>query len=358
VTLRLAVKLLFASSILLPFGRLALTQTAPPAAPATEAAGDDSSVHEGGWKHTIEVDLVAEKFDDLDRMADEYRRDKSRLPGGDWKLRAFYEILDAPQLTDKDSVEHLDHLHHWMKLRPESITARVALATSLTRWAWVARGNGLANTVTPEGWRLFGERAGEAYVVLEGSRDMKIMCPQWYTEMMTVGLAQGWDISRVQEVFARGIQFEPDYQYLYTQYANYLLPKWYGKSGDSSAFAKTSADKLGDRGDLLYFQIVGSLIHQGNGKLQVANEEIDWPRVQRGYASLIAAYGQNRHRANQLAYMAFRFRDREVAQQQFAYIGDKWSLNVWKDRKLFDRARDWANGQTSWPPTPAPTPGS
>ena len=318
--------------------------------PNANLAVEESTPSEGKWTRSIESDLIAEKFDDLDRMAEEYRRNKTRLPGGDWRLRKFYTALDAPQQTDKDSFEHLEHLRKWMQLRPESITARVALATSLTRWAWVARGNGLANTVTPEGWQLFGERAGEALVVLEGSRDMKRMCPQWYLEMMVVGLAQGWNMDRVKEVFDRGVQFEPDYQYLYYQRANYLLPKWYGKLGDSTTFAKTSADHLGgEAGDILYYQIAASIVHQGNGKLQVQPADLDWPRIQQGYRALVAQYGKNRAVENQFAYMAFRFEDKVVAQQQFASIGDSWAPGVWRDRKIFDRARDWSQGHTSWP---------
>ena len=348
MTPRLAAKLLFAASILLPFSRPALTQTAPVATPTTEPAADDSNVHEGRWKHTIEADLVAEKFDDLDRMADEYRRDKSRLPGGDWKLRVFYEVLDAPQLTDKDSADHLAHLEKWMKLRPESITARVALATSLHRWAWVARGNGLANTVTPEGWKLFAERSHEADIVLQGSRDMRTTCPQWYSQMLAVGVAEGWEPSLMKEMFESGIQFEPGYQYLYKQYANAILPKWYGKPGDAAAFAKSSADKLGgDTGDMIYFEIAANLIRRGDDDFPV--KEMDWERIQRGQHVITQLYGSNRRIENELAYMAYSYRDTAVARRQFASIGGDWATGVWRDRKLFDRTRDWASGHTDWP---------
>jgi len=74
--------------------------------------------------------------------------------------------------------------------------------------------------------------------------------------MMVVGLAQNWDAKRMKEVFEQGIQFEPDYFHLYKQYANYLLPKWDGKSGDATAFAKSVADKVGgEQGDVIYFHI-------------------------------------------------------------------------------------------------------
>jgi len=326
--------------------RLAFCQVTP--APSTTTAEAETATHEGHWLRSIESDLVAEKFDDLDQMADDYRRSEARLPGGAWRLRLFYEALDAPQQTDKDTVDHLEHLHHWMTARPESITARVALATSLTRWAWVARGNGLAKTVTPEGWQLFNERIGEAKTVLEGSRDMRHMCPQWYSEMMTVGLAQGWNERQVQENFDRGVQFAPDYFYLYRQYANYLLPKWYGKQADASNFARSSADHLGgDRGDMLYFQISTVLVKRGNGSFSM--EGIDWPRIQRGYQLVTSQFGSSLRNTNDLAFMAYKFNDPAVARQQFAAIGDDWSLGVWRDRQFFDRIRDWSQAKNDWP---------
>jgi hypothetical protein len=310
---------------------------------ASAPTSEQLAKQEKRWTKTVEADLVSENFDDLDRMADEYRREKTRLAGGEWRLRQFYGILDAPQLTDKDSVDHIEHLTNWMKKRPESITARVALATSLHRWAWVARGNGFANTVTPEGWQLFNKRIAESQMVLEGSANMHTMCPQWYSEMMTVGLAQSWDERRLQEVFERGVQFEPEYFYLYKQYANYLLPKWDGKPGDSADFAKRYANKLGgDQGDMLYFQIATELIRVGDGNFPV--KEMNWERIQKGADFLVAKYGQNKKINNQLAFMAFKYKDAEAARRQFAVIGDEWARGVWKDRQRFDRARDWSNG--------------
>ena len=106
------------------------------------------------WSQDLEANLVAEKFDDLDQIANQLRRDKTRLRGGDWKLAVFYNVLDRPLLDDKDSVDHLEHLRHWMTARPESITARIALARSLHRWAWVARGNGFPGaTPSLRKWR-------------------------------------------------------------------------------------------------------------------------------------------------------------------------------------------------------------
>jgi hypothetical protein len=312
-------------------------------ASAQGVVNTQSAEHEGMGPNHVRASLVAERFDELDQTADLYRREKTRMKGGGWSLREFYAALDSPQLSDKDTIDHLAHLERWMAVRPQSITARVAMATSLTRWAWVARGNGFAETVTPEGARLFNERIGKAQAILESAAALPTMCPQWYLEMMTVGLAQEWEQSRIQQVFERGVQFEPDYFYLYNSYANYLLPKWDGKPGQAAKFASDSADRIGgDAGDLLYYRIAAVLIRPGQGNASVA--DVDWSRVQRGYKALCAQYGATKYNINELALLAYLFKDASVAREQFALIGDDWSGTVWKNRKHFDRARDWSQG--------------
>jgi len=292
-------------------------------------------------RRTIQSDLKEEKFDELDRIADQFRREKTRLRGGGWVLRAFYSDLDVDPQTDQQTIDHLAHLEHWMTQRPDSITARVALAQSLRSWAWVARGRGYADKVTDEGWRLYNERLAKADAVLESPMKTSVRCPEWYYGMLAVGFGQGWAAGRMKKILEQGLQLEPEYYFLYRQYFTYLLPKWYGKKGDASAFAKSSADKVGgDAGDLLYYQIATSLIARNNSDFDVL--EMDWSRIQRGYKVLLTKYGGSSGTKNQLAYFACRFKDAQVARQQFALIGEEWSREVWGDRKRFDQASDWA----------------
>ena len=323
------------------FSKPLRAQAAPAAPKAMASDEDESSWHGGQWTRLIETNLVEEKFDELDRMAYKLRSQKRRAAGGSWKLTEFYGALDKPMLTDKDSLDHLAHLKRWIAQRPDSITARVALATSLHRWAWVARGNGMANTVSDEGWKLFDQRIQESLDVLNAASRLKERCPQWYTAMMIVGLAQGWDEPKMREVFEQGIQFEPEYFDLYKQMAMYLLPKWEGKSGEAVAFAASSADRVGgEQGDAIYFHIAVSVVGK-NGK-NFGVKEMDWPRIQRGYQAITAEYGTTGRLKNKMAWFAYRFRDAATARQQFELIGDHWDRDVWRDRDRFDEARDWA----------------
>jgi hypothetical protein len=147
----------------------------------------------------------------------------------------------------------------------------------------------------------------------------------------------------MKKILEQGIQLEPEYQFLYRQYAQYLLPKWFGKEGDAAAFAKLSADRVGgEAGDRVYYQIVVGLLGRSSGNGDFDALELNWARIQRGYQALIAKYGANSGTKNQFAYIACKFKDAAVARQQFALIGDDWSRDVWGDRKRFDQERDWA----------------
>lgn len=315
-------------------------------APLAASQADQPAPEAASFSGRVRDMLIAEKFDDLDRLADKFRREHTRTRGGEFKLRELYVALDAPERTDQDTLDHLAHLRKWVAQRPESITARLALATSLHRWAWVARGNGETNTVTPEGWRLFDQRHKESLAVLESTRSMPVQDPQYFLQMMAVGVAQGWDASRMKDLMDRGLQIEPEYFYLQRNYANFLLPKWYGEPGQAAQFTREAADKLGgERGDMLYFEIAGVLIRRGDGNFPV--KQLDWERIQRGFHALTTQYGSTRGLQNQLAFMAWKYNDIGVARTQFATIGDDWARGVWRDRAFFDRIRDWARGANS-----------
>jgi hypothetical protein len=233
-------------------------------------------------------------------------------------------------------------LNAWIAARPQSITPRVALAGVYLKYAWAARGAGYAETVTPEGWRLFAERAAQAKRVLDDAANITPMCPEWYEKMQTVALAQDWDKARAAALFEQAIRFEPDYLYFYKSHALYLLPKWDGDESDGATFAQQSADRLGGReGDYIYFQIGMVVLSAKSGEHGAG---LDWARLQRGYQAERELYRKNPNfDTNQLAFFAWRFQDRATAKQAFAQLGDKWSKAVWKKRERYDEARKWAD---------------
>ena len=317
-------------------------QNALPRVQSSAQTDSEMATVDNHWVRTIREDLVAEKFDELEAMATQYRTSKSRVPGGDWQLHLFYAALHGSSAGDPDMPAHLAHLQRWMAAKPQSITPAIAYAGSMTNWAWQARTNAQADKVTDEGWRLFKERAAGARAALDAVAHQPLD-GQWFGDYMTVALAQDWDNDRMKALFQKASAAFPGYFYLYEQYSNYLLPKWDGKPGEAAQFAKTSADAIGGPdGDLLYFQIGAGLLGRSNGNSNAST--LDWPRLQSGHSALAAKYGTTNRVENQFALMAFREKDAAIAQAQFARIGDRMATSVWKNRAQFDRAREWAGG--------------
>jgi hypothetical protein len=332
-----------ACSLLIP-PLIAMAQSSAPRQSTSDADSEITAVN-GKWVRTIREALVAEKFDDLEAMAAQYRTTKSRVPGGDWQLHLFYAALNGPRAGDTNMPDHLAHLQRWMAAKPQSVTPAVAYASSMTKWAWQARTGAQADNVTEEGWRLFKERAAGARAALDAVAHQPLD-GQWYSDYMTVALAQDWDNDRMKALFEKGSGAFPGYFYLYKQYADYLQPKWDGKPGEAGFFAKSAADAIGGSdGDLLYYEIGASLLGRSNGNVNA--KSLDWPRLQRGYTALVTRYGTTNHIENELAVMAFKERDATVAQAQFVRIGDRFASSAWKDRTQFDRARDWAAAVTA-----------
>jgi hypothetical protein len=298
--------------------------------------------------------LKDKKYKELDCFAERVRFKKEQLPEGRWKLDVIYSGLASPVIypvhaTEEDWNLRLRELHKWTLASPKSITARVALAETMTGYAWYARGNGLADTVSASGWRLFGERMAEAKRILESASNLPVKCPEWYLVMQNIALAQGWNDKERRTLFDQAVKLEPQYYPYYPGYATSILPKWGGEVGAAATFLQESADRLGgDSGDILYFQTAARMTCGCNEDQELG---FSWPRIQRGFEALKRQRGTSFEALNLLGRAAVKNRDPMVADRLFARIGDQWSEEVWRSRQRFESSRKWAS---QWSPTVTP----
>jgi hypothetical protein len=194
--------------------------------------------------------LKEKKFVELDCLADHARSGKERLPGGLWKIHLLYQGLRQPvpypvHATQEDWTNLLQRLQQWVKARPDSITARVALAQAYLDYAHDARGSGYSSTVSESGWKLFEERTAEANRVLKEASALATKCPEWYVAMQMVSVDEGWSATEARALFEEANKFEPEYYTYARDLAYYLLPKWSGEPGDTEKFVQEIADRIG-----------------------------------------------------------------------------------------------------------------
>ena len=144
-------------------------------------------------------------------------------------------------------------LQRWASARPESITARVALAKSYVNYGEDARGSGFADTVSESGWKLLAERTTKAKLILDEASKLSTKDPEWYVVMQELVLHQDWETPARRALLEQAVKFEPEYYYYYRLFANSIQPKWGGEEGEVETFLQESSDRIGgDAGDILY----------------------------------------------------------------------------------------------------------
>ena len=282
------------------------------------------------------------KFEQLDCLADSVRSRKETFPGGMWKIHSVHGGLEQPPLhpTEEDWAAHIELLQRWASTRPDSMTARIALAESYVNYGWDARGPGLADTVSESGWKLFADRAAKAKQILEEASTLSAKDPEWYVAMQSVALAQSWGLDARQALLEQAVKFEPAYYYYYRMYGFSILPKWGGEDGEVASFLRKADDQIGgDAGDIVYFRVSGFLICGCPSDQEL---KLSWPRIQKGFAALEKQNGATPENWNLLAHMAVNFGDAAVADKALAKIGDQWSEDIWHESSAFESAKQWA----------------
>jgi hypothetical protein len=336
-----SVVLLSASCTLLAWSP-SITRAQTPAANAQQPPPESPEV-QNGTARVLQAQVLqlfqSGQYTQIDALAQQLRSQKTRFRGGAWQLNSLYEAINSPgsiTATDADWQAHITKLQGWIASAPQSPTPRIALGKAYLLFAWKARGNGFANTITPEGWTLFYQRVQSARTTLEEARAISVNCPEWYSEMEIMAKAQQWPRKQMDALSQAGLARDPEYFYIATAEAEYLLPKWHGKPGDTEAYAAQVADTIGGReGDVIYYFIAVTV----NCCNRTQAPGMDEARVQRGFAALEQLYGSTSGNRNVAAFLALRAGDTATAQELFKRIGDDWSAAVWGSKARFDASR-------------------
>jgi hypothetical protein len=311
------------------------------------AVNDDSQAEKGESQYEKEIQslLGRDAFTELDAAADSARVSKDRIEGGAWKLFIFYGAVANPlaggRATSTEWNQHVTKVQNWISARPQSITARVALAETYINLAWKARGGGASDTVSAGAGQQFETLIQLAQKTLVDAADFPAKCPQWYFDMMEIGKDQGWSKPQMRALFERAIAFEPAYYHYYRAYATNLLPKWNGEPGDAEAFADESYRRIGGRwGAFVYFEIA-SVLYCTCSSAPVT-PSLSWPTLQQGFAEMEERYGATTLKLNRFAVLAYLYRDREVAKRTLERVKNQWDPTVWRNMDSFNFARNWA----------------
>jgi len=271
-------------------------------------------------------------FAQLEELAERSRQDPKVFASGTCAIVVFYRAFhERPNTTsDHEWQKEIEGLQDWIAAKPESVTARVALASVWVVYAWAARGNGYGEK-HPE---LMMERLEKAHSVLDEARRLGPKCPGWYFQAENVALGEGWGRKEVDEVFEEGRKLYPDVLEISLARSYYLQQRWYGNPGEWEAFVTKSADQVGgEEGDILYARLLWYLDSKSDNVF--GDGDIPWERVKRSFRVLLKRYPESLNALGAFARLACHAQDWATARQTFEQIGDRVELKTWKNKAEF-----------------------
>jgi len=299
-------------------------------------------------KRQVRDKLYQERFDELEKMAHDFRSTKARFPHGTWKLSCFYSTFETPKNDTPDGWKRfLSKFDKWLAKYPDSVTARTAAAHGWEWFGWHARGIGFADKVTEEGWRLFHERISKAYsFVSVKPKKYSEDCPGRYREILALATYLGFDRAHFEALFNESISFQQDYHYYYFAKAHYLLPRWHGEDGETLRFALETTKLPPEKGGkTLYMDIV--MTYWGYEFKSFDEDGVSRELIKQAIIETRREYPSSPYVLNYSCLYACLVGDREMARALFKEIGDHPYIEAWSDLfrlSEFKKWRDWALG--------------
>lgn len=293
--------------------------------------------------------LAARDWGSIDSLANKYRTSKEALPDGLWKLEAVYQGLNIDQnSTGAQWEEHIKVITEFAKAKPNSITARVAVAGNFVRLAWKARGGGTAQTVTPVGWKLFGERLRQASATLENARKLDQKCPYFWNVLLDVARGLGYEKPQFERLYVEASQLYPNHATHTTLKLQYLLPRWNGVPGELEAFLASSVSKMNsEEGDVYYAQVCWHFQNLRSIRNAFRESRLSWERADRGYAALEKRFPSSVRLKNIRAFMAVMGGSPEAAKEAVKNLGGQIDLAIWESPERFQTTVSTLGGRNT-----------
>ena len=307
----------------------------------------DESKHRKAIFVAARQQLTDGDFDTLEKTAQALRDSKESYIHGSWALKSFYlGVADIDySLSDAQCIEFLNKIRAWISAKPNSATARIALAHALTDYAWKARGIEWADSVSEEGGTLMAERLAEAQKLLDEARKLPTKCPAWWATAQSVALGQGWDKKRYFALFEEATKFEPGYIDFYDNAVLYLQPRWHGEEGESEKFIEYHAnERNGIDADIFYARMIWLLdLRRLDKNLFDAHPRLSWARTASGFDQLLKRYPDSLSVKSEYARLCFKTHDKKRAGPLYQQIGLNMDVRVWLDDVAsFKVYRKWA----------------
>lgn len=288
---------------------------------------------------SLQTLLSEHKFQKLDDILKKTYKEKTQNVDGIYGIHSKIDELSSISWAGRATFEKFSEYHlEWVKQDPGSYFANASFGDFYVTYAWHARGNGYASTITPEARKLFHKRLRLAEKYLTRAYEIDPTYSIAPCKMITVAKVHP-DLSDedVEKWFKRAIQANPADPEPYSLKVNYLAPKWGGSIEKRFAFARDTfknapVDSMAPK---ILAQVHWS-IYDTTKDVNYFKQKRVWTELKAVYTELVKRYPDSMNRHNWFAKTACLAEDFETARAEFKIIGDRWEQSVWNTHESFD----------------------
>ena len=296
------------------------------AEPITYAAGSDPQV----FCDAVQQALDREDFATLSATVKAARTLTARFPGGRTVLEGFYDTVAGsgcvgnsaylqPFWRDEKAVDRRsDHLNHWREDGSDPIGSAIALAEFWDDFAWVSSGSSWMSKLPLMENYLFNQRVETASSYLK-DMDPRVDAEAYLT-LMNLARDQHQSRFKIDALFEEARRQYPTVITYYRDYAEMLMPRWYGARGEVGEFARSLLrDPGGDDGAIFYSRVLERVAYDPEVDVLLAEIGPDWTVARDAFQIREKRYGLSSNAWGALCYLAAASGDRPTAREAFRH---------------------------------------
>lgn len=227
-------------------------------------------------------------------------------------------------------------------------------------YAWDARGDGPASTVTEEGWKGMQERLGEAAQALAAAWAVAPDRPTPLNalsaaKMIAVEMGRGGDRDTMETWFKRAMLADGDNVLACQVKMNYLEPKWLGSREDVLAFGRQCLETGNWEGNLPLLLVNAHLrlshYLPEDKRPEYFKDPAVWDDFKAVFEPYLERFPDDFHTRTAYLQAALRAGDLAVARRQVKLLGDNYSRLLYTEQE-YEQARAQAGPGGSEPGSP------
>lgn len=290
-------------------------------------------------------------YSEIERIADELRKQETRTGSGIWKIGLLYNAISTHFQSIKDEemwFQQEAKVKTWIDNKPNSPTAYIVLAKAYYWWGYYHRGRGWAKDVQEEDWAPFREYITKSKKVLLENKEIASIDPNWYGFMIEVATSDSWNKEQFYDLFDEAVLKFPYYYPIYFSSIGYLAPRWHGSAEEIELFAQKAVELTRERENLGMYARIYWFASQALFKGEVFDKShASWPLMKTSIDDVLSRH-HDQWNINYFAYLSCLMRDIDKTKELVALIKEPVIVSAWAGKvNVYNECKNFSQGKAA-----------